>query len=44
VAPDVSHDGQEDLEKLCEDLNAYEKEFSNIINDEKEDFGRHLSK
>jgi hypothetical protein len=26
---------QEDLEKLCEDMDAYEKEFSNIINDEK---------
>ena len=42
AAVDVSH--EEDLEKLCEDLNAYEKEFSNIINDEKEDFNKHLSR
>lgn len=40
---DVSQDGQEDLEKLCEDLDAYEKEFSNIINDEKKDFKKYLS-
>ena len=33
---DVSQDG--DLEKLCEDLDAYKQEFSNLINDEKEDF------
>lgn len=40
IADDMSQ--EDDLEKLCQDLNAYEKEFSNIINDEKEDFGRHL--
>jgi len=42
AAADVSH--EEDLEKLCEDLNTYEKEFSNIINDEQEDFNKHLSR
>lgn len=43
VHPDASQAEFEDLEKLCQDLNAYEKEFSNIINDEKEDFNRKLS-
>ena len=38
---DCSH--EEDLEQLCEDLNAYEKELSNIINDERIDFGKHLN-
>ena len=35
---------EEDLEKLCEDLEAYEKEFSNIIKDGKVEFGKHLTR
>lgn len=40
IAKDVE---EEDLEKLCEDLEAYEKEFSNIIKDGKDEFGKHLN-
>jgi len=43
-AAENSIDAEKELEKLCEDLQAYEQEFSNIINEEKDAFGKQLSR
>ena len=37
-------DEGDDLEKLCEDLENYEKEFSKVIKEGKDEFDRHLTR
>ena len=43
-SPQLSHDGEADLEKLCEDLENYEKEFSKVIKEGKDEFNKCLNR